>query len=872
MKLFKILMLFVVGALLASAASGQANAFINVLTQNSGQVNLGGTVFIQVDVGATTGSGGEPGPIPVHKVRAQISVPSAICMILPNAQQTGLPAGWTITSNLGTAITVCNNTDVIPVGEVRKILIAVQGTAIGGPSTVGGNLLFSGATCTSPGSLPGDNTADNVSSSSIQVIAASTCNLTGVTALAPAIPCNGGTTTLTATPAGASGAAVEYSINGGAFQASNTFIVAAGTYTATAREVSAHACTAIATAVTIAEPAVVPAPTISITQPTCTVATGIITVTSTTTGFKFKLDGGVYAAYPAGGYILAAGAHTLTQQNTSACTSPVINVIVNAPPVTPAAPAVGTITQPTCAVSSGSVVLSGLPSGNWTINPGAITGNTAATTVTGLAAGTYNFTVTNAAGCTSAASPNVVINNVPGAPPAPTVSVTQPGCTFATGIITVTSATAGFKFKLDGGVYATYPAGGFIVAAGTHTLTQQNASACISPITNITVNTQPATPPPPIVNVVQPSCTSASGTITVTSATTGLTFKLDAGTFVAYPAAGFPATSGTHTLTAQNANGCISAVTNININAQPVAPTVSASAGTINCFGGTATLTGTASGGAAPFQYSLSGGDFQPGNTFTTGAGTYTITVRDANLCTATSVPVTITQPAAISASATAGAFACNSGTTILTVAATGGTGTLQYSINGGSFQSENTFSVVAGTYIVTIRDANLCTITAAPVTISQPVTLTASATAKRITQCGGTTLVTVTASGGIAPYHSGVGTFTRGPGIWTFTITDAGGCTATTEIDIEAPGCMDLKVYPNPAKNSVNIYHSTAEPGSSMRVYDINGALMVSKLVPQNAFQTILDVGKLAAGSYILVYLNGKEKKQILFEKVTSN
>ena len=51
-----------------------------------------------------------------------------------------------------------------------------------------------------------------------------------------------------------------------------------------------------------------------------------------------------------------------------------------------------------------------LPAGNWTLNPGAITGSTKCITISGLAPGTYNYTVTNAAGCISMASANVVIN------------------------------------------------------------------------------------------------------------------------------------------------------------------------------------------------------------------------------------------------------------------------------------------------------------------------------------------------------------------------------------------------------------------------------------------------------------------------------
>jgi len=73
--------------------------------------------------------------------------------------------------------------------------------------------------------------------------------------------------------------------------------------------------------------------------------------------------------------------------------------------VAPDAPTVYTITQPTSAVETGSVVLKGLPeTGTWTVNPGGITGTGTSTTISGLAPGTYSYTVTNAEGCTSAAS------------------------------------------------------------------------------------------------------------------------------------------------------------------------------------------------------------------------------------------------------------------------------------------------------------------------------------------------------------------------------------------------------------------------------------------------------------------------------------
>ena len=63
--------------------------------------------------------------------------------------------------------------------------------------------------------------------------------------------------------------------------------------------------------------------------------------------------------------------------------------------------------------------------------------------------------------------------------------------------------------------------------------------------------------------------------------------------------------------------------------------------------------------------------------------------------------------------SATAPPISCNAGTTTITVTATGGTAPLQYSIDGTTFQDENTFdNIPAGDYTITVRDAILCTAT----------------------------------------------------------------------------------------------------------------------------------------------------------------
>ena len=96
----------------------------------------------------------------------------------------------------------------------------------------------------------------------------------------------------------------------------------------------------------------------------------------------------------------------------------------------PNVPVIGAITQPNCAVPTGSVILNGLPAtGNYTINqsPGGISYNASGSsfTINGLSPNTnYTFTVTSAQNCTSPASTSV---NITGIPSSPSVSIDYNG-------------------------------------------------------------------------------------------------------------------------------------------------------------------------------------------------------------------------------------------------------------------------------------------------------------------------------------------------------------------------------------------------------------------------------------------------------------
>jgi hypothetical protein len=114
-----------------------------------------------------------------------------------------------------------------------------------------------------------------------------------------------------------------------------------------------------------------------------------------------------------------ATTYTFVVTNASGCTSPAsANVVINSLPAMPTPPAISSVTQPTAKTSTGSVTLTGLPaSGNWTLIRYQVgltakvttTGKGTTKTITGIAPGTYYFTVTNSSGCTSVSSSEFTI-------------------------------------------------------------------------------------------------------------------------------------------------------------------------------------------------------------------------------------------------------------------------------------------------------------------------------------------------------------------------------------------------------------------------------------------------------------------------------
>ncbi len=274
----------------------------------------------------------------------------------------------------------------------------------------------------------------------------------------------------------------------------------------------------------------------------------------------------------------AAGTYTVRTTVNGCTSSPGSGTA--APKTAPTAPVPGNINQPTCTVSTGSLVLSGLPStGTWTLirTPGAITttGTGTSSTLQFIPSGRYTFTVTNAAGCTSLVSSEVVINSQPVTPSAPVIgAIGQPGCTIATGSVTLNGlpGTGLWTLTRYPGTTTTSGSGATNtivgLATGTYNYSVKNADGCTSVISaNVTISPQPPTPTAPVAGTItHPTFAVPTGSIVLDGLPSGNWILTQNPGGVLTNGSGESSTvsglePGTYTFTVTNSFGCTSGST-----------------------------------------------------------------------------------------------------------------------------------------------------------------------------------------------------------------------------------------------------------------------------------------------------------------------
>jgi len=261
-------------------------------------------------------------------------------------------------------------------------------------------------------------------------------------------------------------------------------------------------------------------------------------------------------------------------------------------------------------------------------------------------------------------------------------------------------------------------------------------------------------------------------------------------------------TAGSYLLTVTDHNGCTAVVPSL-VN-QPLQLTGSVSVGAITCNGaanGSASV--AASGGTLPYTYSWNTVPPQTGSSANNlVAGIYAVLIKDGKGCTV-SAPATLVQPAplVLSVGPVTG-VSCPGGADGSATALTSG-GTPPYSYSWNTVPSQSTSSVIhlqAGTYLVTIQDANKCSIIQS-VPITQPAALLANPSfVSPLCNGGSNGNASATASGGTPPYNYTWNTVPvqTGPmasnlpaGTYSLTVIDSKGCQTLQKVVLTQPSAV---------------------------------------------------------------------------------
>ncbi|MBC7774807.1 MAG: proprotein convertase P-domain-containing protein [Phycisphaerae bacterium] len=252
---------------------------------------------------------------------------------------------------------------------------------------------------------------------------------------------------------------------------------------------------------------------------------------------------------------------------------------------------------------------------------------------------------------------------------------------------------------------------------------------------------------------------------------------------------------GQYFLTLTDAAGCIKNYT-VTLDCPQTIAIVSIVPQNVLCFGGAnGSIAVQAQGGTAPLNYLWNDPNAQ--NTATAqnlSIGNYTVTVTDANGCNITT-STSVTQPPQLTVSTTHTNASCLSyGDGTATATPTGGV--VPYTYSWGAAGSTQTIAnLAAGTFFVTVTDANQCTATASAM-IAQPLTgVSVTATQTRFACWGesdGEASVSASGSNG-APFtfiwsngQVGGGASNLATGLYTVTATDSKGCTGTQIVAIQ--------------------------------------------------------------------------------------
>ncbi|MBL4651315.1 MAG: T9SS type A sorting domain-containing protein, partial [Flavobacteriales bacterium] len=505
---------------------------------------------------------------------------------------------------------------------------------------------------------------------------------------------------------------------------------------------------------------------------------------------------------------LPANSYTVTVTDSNGCVAS-DNCVVNDPgcatTITPSS------TPETCTASDGTATAT--PTGgttpysyNWAASAGAQ--SISSPTATGLAAGSYAVTVTDAAACPQ--TDLIVVSNNPGS------FTTSNTCSNPT---TVGGNDGSSTTTPSGGVtpynYAWSPAPATGqntgtatgLSAGSYTVTVTDGNGCIA--SDICAVNDPGCATTMTSSSTAETCTASDGTATATS-TGGTTpysynWAASAGAQSTSSPTATGLAAGSYSVTVTDAAACTQTDV-IVIGNNPGSFTVSNSCSNAITVGGSdGSSTTTPSGGVTPYSYSWSPAPAMGQNTGTaTGlsAGTYSVTVTDGSGCIA-SDNCSISDPVcAITLTNSSTDEICTGSNGVATTVPAGGSIPYVYnwSASAGtqSTSSGTATALASASYSVTVTDAALCSQVASITVSNNSGALVANVSCTGTSSVGGNDGTAIaTSTGGFSSYSYmwNNGQITQNAtglsaGNHCVTITDANGCMSSSCCSITDPSC----------------------------------------------------------------------------------
>ncbi|MEM9338148.1 MAG: T9SS type A sorting domain-containing protein [Bacteroidota bacterium] len=371
--------------------------------------------------------------------------------------------------------------------------------------------------------------------------------------------------------------------------------------------------------------------------------------------------------------------------------------------------------------------------------------------------GSYYVTALNASGCPSSneapvstADPTAVVAQV--------INSTPPKCLGEDGSFIVSASGgsgSGYEFSVDGGPFQA--SGTFNARTpGRYEVTARDGVGCPSSILSVTV-LDDATPLGFTATPAPQKCSyQENGEIVVTNVTHALgvlRYSLDDVVYQSLATFSNLAT-GLYTVYV-NDGTCTASLSNINVGSpSPLAASFDMTP--VPCFGqSNGKLRVNPSGGTGPYRYLWSNGSTT--REITAGAGTYTVTVTDANDCELLNQTSEITEPEELFADFMKTDITChlaNDGVIELTDES-GGNGSNTYTWSDGA-TTRNRSGLSAAVYNVTIEDSKGCSFTISGMEIINPEPLELTISQQVNVNCKNETTgsLTMNLTGGTGAYE----------------------------------------------------------------------------------------------------------------------